>query len=139
MRPSLQPTAKRLPLRLNEQQMAKLEQSKTPSNSSGRLSVLVDSIRVKLSVILSVALFLTISYLIVFTKMPKIIYKFLKTEFYTNNCKFAVATILSPQPKHIMKELEDHAECFSYFFSGVPSSLKTSEKQTKFYLTLSVL
>lgn len=38
MRPSLQPTAKRLPLRLKEQQMAKLEQSRTPSNSSGTFS-----------------------------------------------------------------------------------------------------
>lgn len=52
MRPSLHPTAKRLPLRLKEQQMAKLAQSKTPSNSSGTLSRLDGSIRAKLNAML---------------------------------------------------------------------------------------
>lgn len=50
-RPSLQPTAKRLPLRLKEQQIARLEQSKTPSNSSGTLSRVDGSNKAKLRVI----------------------------------------------------------------------------------------
>lgn len=53
MRPSLQPTAKRLPFRLNEQHIANPLQSITPSNSSGTLSTLDGSMRAKLRVILA--------------------------------------------------------------------------------------